>query len=181
MAKYTELFSEYLEELGGLDEWEYPEEFDLIDGFKDLFVTTFFDREIGFETPVLFTLKLKGRAALIVPPYADKIAALDETYQKLNNPTKTHTKSGTLTRTYGAETDKIIEQPFNTAAAQASPRTISERGEHTDTETYNNYTDTDAGMTSSEQLALIQALTTKTTTLKEQCLREFEPLFMCIY
>ena len=42
MAKYTELFAEYLESGG-----ELPAAFDEIYGFKDLFIGHFFDKENG--------------------------------------------------------------------------------------------------------------------------------------
>lgn len=57
MAKYTELFSEYLEGGG-----ELPAAFSQIDGFEDLFIGHFIDKEIGFETEVLFTIKLETKA-----------------------------------------------------------------------------------------------------------------------
>ena len=70
MAKYTELFAEYLESGG-----ELPAAFDEIVGFKDLFIGHFIDKEIGFETEVLFAIKLETNANLVIGVYADSIAA----------------------------------------------------------------------------------------------------------
>ena len=47
MAKYTELFAEYLESGG-----ELPTAFDTINGFKDLFVGHFIDKDEKDETGV---------------------------------------------------------------------------------------------------------------------------------
>ena len=71
MAKYTELLSEYIEEGG-----ELPPLFDTIEGFSDLFLGEYADREIGFETPALFALKLNYTAALVITPYYKRLAAI---------------------------------------------------------------------------------------------------------
>ena len=49
MAKYTTLLAEYLERGGQL-----PASFALIDGFEDLFKKHYCDKELGFETDLLF-------------------------------------------------------------------------------------------------------------------------------
>ena len=72
MAKYTELFAEYLESGG-----ELPAAFDEIVGFKDLFIGNFIDKEIGFETEVLFAIKLETKANIVIPVYAERITALE--------------------------------------------------------------------------------------------------------
>lgn len=97
MAKYTELFSEWLE-AGG----ELPPEFSQIAGFDNLFVGEYADSEIGFETPSLFQLKLNQRATLIIPEYVTRIAEIEAARTNLENPVKIRTKTGQITRITGA-------------------------------------------------------------------------------
>lgn len=97
MAKYTELLSEYLENGGAL-----PAAFDNISGFKTLFIGKYCDCEIGFETPVLFAIKLETRANAVIPAYAARIAAIESAMNNLSNPTKKRVKSGNISRDYGA-------------------------------------------------------------------------------
>ena len=96
MAKFTELFSEYIENGG-----ELPAVFDQINGFKELFIGTYCDHEIGFETPVLFQIKLETKANLVTPEYKERIEAIEALKEKLLNPTKTRKKTGEIDRTYG--------------------------------------------------------------------------------
>lgn len=146
MAKYTELLSEYIEEGG-----ELPTLFDTIEGFSDLFLGEYADREIGFETPALFALKLNYTAALVIPPYSKRLAAISVADELILNPNKKHVKTGNLTRsrngeivhTDGAsvvtttndngrgspEVTSVFEQPYaNTdgAPALAQPITVTQ-------------------------------------------------------
>lgn len=105
MAKYTELFSEYLKDGG-----ELPAVFNTISGFKELFIGEYCDREIGFETPVLFTIKLEIRANTVIPAYAARIKEIEEVLSNLTNPTKTRVKIGSIKREY----DLITSVDLNT-------------------------------------------------------------------
>lgn len=96
MAKYTELLSEYIEHGG-----ELPAVFDTIEGFEDLFVGRYCDCEIGFETPILFKIKLEAKANLIIPAYAKRISEFEEAKAALLNPEKKRIKTGTIKREYG--------------------------------------------------------------------------------
>ena len=89
MAKYTELFSEYLERGGQL-----PASFALIDGFEDIFKLHYCDKEIGFETEALFFMKLERTARINVPFYADKIRRLASAYAHFDVPAKVRYERG---------------------------------------------------------------------------------------
>lgn len=144
MAKYTELFSEYLENGG-----ELPAVFDQISGFTELFIGEYCDREIGFETPILFSIKLTARANVVIPPYKARIDELDALLSDLSNPTKTRVKTGSITREYdlitysdtntkngsrtengtdthniedGEQVRKIQDMPFGTISGSTKPQ-----------------------------------------------------------
>lgn len=97
MAKYTELLSEYIEHGGQL-----PTVFKQITDFEQYFIGRYCDCEIGFETPILFQIKLETKANLVIPAYAKRIAEFEEAQTILTNPTKTRTKTGEIDRNYGA-------------------------------------------------------------------------------
>lgn len=166
MAKYTELLSEYIEEGG-----ELPTLFDTIEGFTDLFIGEYADREIGFETPTLFTLKLNYTAALVIPPYSARIAAIKQANELLLTPNKKHVRDGNLTRSRNgeiihtdgesvvttvndngdgaAEITKVSEQPFaveNAAPTLTQPTTVTEATKPTitNTQTSNETTSTES-------------------------------------
>lgn len=98
MAKYTELFNEWLE-AGG----ELPPEFSQIADFDNLFVGEYADSELGYETPTLFQLKLNQRAALVMPDYIIRIEEIQRARILLQNPTKIRTKTGQISRMYGGD------------------------------------------------------------------------------
>lgn len=201
MAKYTELFSEYLEDGG-----ELPAVFDTIPGFKELFIGEFLDREIGFETPTLFTVKLETRAKLIIPAYAARIQELEEVLNNLNNPTKKRVKTGSITRNYGADnytdtrtlnngarTQTTKDTPFTNIGTDGISQIVENKGfedkdtfkheatDHEDTETYNSVTDEESGYTPSEAEALFTALENEVFIIKRELLKEFNTLFMVVY
>lgn len=98
MAKYTELLSEYIAEGGQL-----PALFEQILGFSDLFIGEYADREIGFETPTLFHLKLEYKAQLVIPTYKQRISDLEVSRELILNPNKKRVKTGNLTRSRNGE------------------------------------------------------------------------------
>ncbi len=107
MAKYTETLGEYLNNGNDL-----PTIFSSITDFADLFTLNYIEREIGFETEELFTLKLEGRANIVIPFYKDKIDNLTATLTRITNPTRKTTAKGTgtinLAKTGTATTQKDI-------------------------------------------------------------------------
>lgn len=192
MAKYTELLSEYIENGG-----ELPAVFEQIANFEDLFIGRYCDCEIGFETPILFQIKLETRANLIIPQYVKRLSAFEEAEQLLIQPTKKRVKSGSIT--YGGEDThtftasdhirKESELPFvsSTGTAPVTQQYTNKGYTDTDTikkgttETYNNVTDTESGYTSSEAETLYKALKEPVRILLEDCLNEFKNLFMRVY
>ena len=168
MAKYTELFAEYLESGG-----ELPAAFGDIEGFTDLFVARYCDKEIGFETETLFHVKLEERAAIIIPAYVKRIEATDAAWLIVTNPSRTQGR----TFISGQKNTATRSLPLNSQTAQP-----------TQTATAETFTDTETtlftGMTSDEAIRrteYFQKLDGTAWILLDACLREFENLFMKVY
>ena len=170
MARYTELYSEWLENGG-----QVPAIFSEIEGFEAMFTAWYADKEIGFETPILFEMKLQAYAEAYIPIYAAKIAELKEleataadgikkvrvrsggettaykggetteyqggeTTEYQGGESTTHT--GSTTTIHGAQSESTADQPYiATASGEVAPTQIINRDEYTDTETPNT-TDT---------------------------------------
>lgn len=79
MAKYTELFGEWLQSN------QLPTIFNEIENFSDLFTLQYIDKEIGFETEWLFEQKLKEKANILIPIYKKRLSAFDTLQDKLIN------------------------------------------------------------------------------------------------
>lgn len=168
MAKYTELFAEYLE-----SGRELPAAFKDIDGFEDLFVARYCDKEIGFETEDLFKIKLEERAAIIIPAYVKRIEATEAAWLIVTDPTRKQTR----TYTSGEKQTATRLLPLNAQTAQP-----------TQTATAQAYVDTDVseseGLTPDEAIRraeYFQKLDGTAWILLDACLREFENLFMKVY
>lgn len=168
MAKYTELFAEYLEGGGTL-----PAVFADIEGFADLFVARYCDKEIGFETETLFKVKLEERAAIIIPAYVKRIEATNSAWLDVTDPTRTQTR----TFDSGEKRTSTRSLPLNSQTAQP-----------TQTATADAFTDVDStvfeGMTPDEAIRraeYFQKLDGTVWILLDACLREFENLFMKVY
>ena len=108
MAKYTELFGEYLKNN------TLPDIFDEIENFKSLFILKYIDSEIGFETEYLFTQKLLLYANLYIPEYKMRIEALKNVENTLFNKLQLKTQE-TMNASYlnGEQTQKQTILPFN--------------------------------------------------------------------
>ena len=132
MAKYTELLAEYLQSGGQL-----PAAFDTIDGFSDLFIGHFCDREIGFETPKLFEIKLETRANLVIPIYKERIDQLMQFDTMFNEPTKTSTRSGNeeTTRSGNEETTRSGNEETTRSGNEETTRSGNEDTEYAGSET----------------------------------------------
>lgn len=158
MAKYTMLLAEYLERGGQL-----PASFSLINGFTDLFKKHYCDKEIGFETELLFFMKLDEKADLYMQAYADKIQRLATAWNVFDAPVKTRYvvddrtfNAGARKETFGGGARK------ETLSAGARKETLSAGAQHaettelpfdsqnaepnvlSDTDAYENVTDNDA-------------------------------------
>ena len=164
MSKYTELFSEYL------DNNSLPAIFNQIVGFEDLFKGYYADKEIGFETEILFQLKLETYANLFIPQYKQKIDLLDTFITNLQNPDKVKR----IVHDLGEIENLSWVLPFNSNTSEPSTKSKALPSQSVDTES-------DTGFTSDEILRIIENLRVETQNLKYKLLLEFKKLFMEIY
>lgn len=249
MAKYTETLAEYMNNGG-----ELPAVFDTINGFSDLFVAKYIDREIGSETEDLFKIKLELKANLVIPAYKARIDEKAELKELLLHPSKkrvrsgntTRTREGTISHTTGLADNETIttrngsivhtidgtdtgspnnqtvttkELPFTSVQPDTiNPSTITDtqngqtvqtvhntdeekynnytENVHTtnksrtdsegydgykETETYNNITEAEEGLSPSEVLAIMQNFESEVNIILQQLLNEFNNNFMVIY
>lgn len=173
MAKYTETLREYIEGGG-----ELPEEFEEIEGFEDLFIANFCDKEIGFETEELFKIKLSGRAGLVIPAYASRISQIAREILKIDNPAKTFYENAKATTTFGTQKSKTTELPID--ADEAEPNVISESDEY-ENENENTINREEKGKNASEVLSTLNYLNGKVRIILNELLNEFNSLFMQVY
>lgn len=163
MAKYTELYSEYLASGGAVPSANFAE---VSDDFEDLFTAYYCDREIGVETEELFAIKLNMRAAMVCPLYKARIAAYDGVLGKVGAASKIRTFNA------GAQSGDVTVLPINSLSAQPNSKTS--------TAAYVN-TEKVEGVTPDEALRLEEFYRKKVHDVKLQCLQEFENLFMRVY
>ena len=168
MSKYTETLVEFLEGGGVL-----PAAFAEIEGFEDLFVTRYCDKEIGFETEALFQIKLEERAAIIIPAYVKRIAATDAAWLTVTDPTRKQT------RTFNSAEKRSSSSslPLNAQTAQPSQTAKADAFTDTDTTTFEGITPDEA----IRRAEYFQKLDGMTWILLDKCLHEFENLFMKVY
>ena len=163
MAKYTELYSEYLASGGAVPTAAFAE---VSDDFEDLFTAYYCDREIGVETEELFAIKLNMRAAMVCPLYKARIAAYGAVLGKVGAASKIRTFNA------GAQSGDVTVLPINSVSAQPNSKTS--------TAAYVN-TEKVEGETTDEALRLEEFYRKKVHDVKLQCLKEFENLFMRVY
>lgn len=163
MAKYTELYSEYLASGGAVPTAAFAE---VSDDFEDLFTAYYCDREIGVETEELFAIKLNLRASMVCPLYKARIAAYDGVLGKVGAASKVRTFNA------GEQSGDVTVLPINSISAQPNSKTS--------TAAYTN-TETIEGATPDEALRLEEFYRKKVHDVKLQCLKEFENLFMRVY
>lgn len=146
MAKYTILLKDYLQD------HELPTIFDEIEGFEDLFIDEYFDREIAFETEDLFERKLQHQANMIIPEYKKLITTYDNAIASLNNNVRT-------------TENEITDLPVDSDEAEPNQKSKAK----------------ETGASITEALARIKYYEDKKYNLKQQLLNEFKTLFMLIY
>lgn len=185
MARYTELFSEWLENGGKM-----PAVFDNvnIDGepLADIFTAYYAAREIGFETPALFELKFNALAAILINDLQAGLQAHCGALAALSEPKSTHTKSGALQRNYGDKKRNTWENPTANSTGEVDLTDVGSQGividkSSTDTETYENITDTDTVKGVNEGVIILEALSQEKKNYLQVWLEKFEPLFMQIF
>lgn len=174
MAKYTETLAEYIDN-GGL----LPTSFALINGFEDLFKHYYCDKEIGFETELLFFMKLDMYAELNMQRYKDRIDRASAILLEFDDPTKTVTDSQMDVLQAGAQEGSTTELPFDDGT-NTDPAVINK------TEAYRNVstrslTHTEKGATDDEALRRVEFIHKRIEDIKLQLLEEFKPCFMEIY
>lgn len=173
MAKYTELLADYLKDGGTL-----PSVFSTINGFEDMFVAEYCDKEIGFETEDLFMIKLELYANIYVPKYAERITALATAWTNASNPVKVHYERYDTTINAGAQRAQSTDLPINATTATPSSVTATDAYVNTDARITNRE---ESGVTVDEAYRVIEKLNEEVRPLIKKLLDEFKPCFMGVY
>ena len=173
MAKYTELFADYLERGGSL-----PASFSLIEGFEEIFKKHYCDKEIGFETEALFFMKLDYIADVVIPLYASKISKLASAWLEFDAPVKWKYTKDDRTFTGGKQHAETTELPFDSTTAE--PSMLNDTDEYTN-EDANERNEREGGATFDEAIKRIEFLNSKVYSLILECLKEFKGCFMGVY
>lgn len=179
-AKFTEYLADYLADN------ELPDEFNQIDGFDQLFVARYVDREIGFETENLFRIKLSLRASMVIPIYKQRIDQITNAIANIPTSQKTITESysdsGSSDYEYGEQHSTLTELPLNETSALPNSEQSSDATHNTSS--YSNERNTtriEKGLTTLENYELIARLQSDIYNIKEKLLNEFESLFMGVF
>lgn len=165
MAKYTMLLAEYLERGGQL-----PATFSLIEGFSDIFKKHYCDKEIGFETELLFFMKLDEKADMYVHLYADKLTRLSSAYNLFDAGAKVRFS----TFTGGKQHAETTELPFD--SANAEPNVLNDSDEYINTDEAR-----ETGGSLDELQRRVEFVNGKAKSLIEELLNVFKPCFMGVY
>lgn len=173
MAKYTMLLAEYLERGGSL-----PASFSLIDGFEDIFKKHYCDKEIGFESELLFFMKLDEKADLYMQLYADKLTRLASAHNLFDAGAKVRYGTNNRTFTGGKQHASTTSLPFDSATAD--PNALSDTDEYTneDDVTINEH---ETGGTLDELQRRVEFVNKKAVSLINELLNEFKGCFMGVY
>lgn len=173
MAKYTMLLAEYLERGGQL-----PASFSQIEGFKDLFIKYYCDKELGFETETLFKTKLELYADLYIASYAEKIRRKATAWLEFDAPIKVTYETDDTTFNAGATKGKTSELPFN--AVSANPSVVNENDAY---ENNNNRVlkREESGKDDDQAIKALEFLNREVESLVLQLLDKFKNCFMGVY
>lgn len=173
MAKYTMLFADYLERGGAL-----PSSFSLITGFEDLFKKHYCDKEIGFETELLFAMKLEEYADIYMQLYADKLTRLTAAFGLFDAGAKIRYTQEYKTFTGGAQHAETTELPFDSATAE--PSLLNDSNEYTNNDTRAT-TENETGGTLDELQRRLEYVNQRAHSIIKDLLDVFKPLFMGVY
>ncbi len=173
MAKYTMLLAEYLEKGGQL-----PASFSQIEGFEDLFKAWYCDKELGFETELLFNMKLNAYAELYVGSYAEKIRRKAQAWLEFDAPVKVTYETDDTTFNAGATKGKTTELPFN--ASTANPSLINENDAYENTNGRVLRRE-ESGKDDDQVIRALEFLNKEVKSLVKELLDEFKPCFMAVY
>lgn len=170
MAFYTETLREYV-----LRGNEFPESFILINktgyDFSALFYEYYADREIGFETEELFSLKLKKVADMYIPEYVKIIENYNSVIEALKAKSK---KTESLTEN-GKITTRQFDLPIAGETTGINPSGIGETEPTTTKTTATNDESAD------ELTRKIDWLMGQENNAIEQLLEKFERCFMQVF
>ena len=195
---HTELFTQYIANNGGAEN-ALPSLFDKVPNitiddevttFKDAFILNFCDREIGFETEELFSLKLEARAKLVLPFYISKLnqlASIDYINAK-RTESETRTTTGNITDG-GKDTNTRFkgENPLIDTTLAFNAKAVTEQetneigyGKNTNTTGNENVTReyTDSGI---EARDLYERVLNDTMNMWNEIFKKFESLFMQVW
>lgn len=173
MAKYTMLLAEYLERGGQL-----PASFSLINGFEDIFKKHYCDKEIGFETELLFFMKLDEKADLYMQLYADKLTRLASAYNLFDAGARVRYTTDNRTFKGGKQHAETTELPFD--SANAEPNVLSDTDEYTNTDDLER-NEKETGGSLDELQRRVEFVNGKAKSLVEELLLVFKPCFMGVY
>ena len=195
---HTELFTQYIANNGGAEN-ALPSLFDKVPSitiddevttFKDAFILNFCEREIGFETEELFSLKLEARAKLVLPFYISKLnqlASIDyinakrtETEKRTNTGNITDGGKDTNTRFKGENPLIDTTLTFNAKAVTEQETNEIGYGKNTNTTGSENVTReyTDGGI---EERDLYERVLNDTMNVWNEIFKKFDSLFMQVW
>lgn len=195
---HTELFTQYIANNGGAEQ-ALPSLFDKVPNitvddevttFKDAFILNFCDREIGFETEELFSLKLEARAKLVLPFYISKLnqlASIDyinakrtESEKRTNTGNITDGGKDTNTRFKGENPLIDTTLTFNAKAVTEQETSEIGYGKNTNTTGSENVTReyTDSGI---EARDLYERVLNDTMNVWNEIFKKFDSLFMQVW
>lgn len=173
MAKYTMLLAEYLE-MGG----QLPASFAEINGFTDLFKAHYCDKELGFESELLFFMKLSAKADVVIPLYKDKLTHLASEWQNFDNPIRTINVIENKKFNAGAQKGKTTELPFD--ETEATPSVVNDSDAYENKE-QRGTTTKESGSTHDETMKGIEFLSQPAKKVMYDLLDEFKTCFMLVY
>lgn len=197
-AEHTEFFSEYIANNGGAEN-ALPSLFDKVPNitiddevttFKDAFILNFCEREIGFETEELFSLKLEARAKLVLPFYINKLKQLTsidyinakrtESEKRTNTGNITDGGKDTNTRFKGENPLIDTSLTFNAKAVTEQETNEIGYGKNTNTTGSENVTReyTDSGI---EARDLYERVLNDTMNVWHEIFKKFDSLFMQVW
>lgn len=171
-SRHTEFFAEYLENGGVL-----PAAFELIPAlneipFEDLFVEHFFEREIGFETEVLFGAKLEHRANIVCPYYAKIIASFGDKDLLTGDNRRIELSRDNKTLT------SMFTNPINTTVTEPPVGNLTGQNE---IKTDDGETTAFSGMSTDEQIQAFDKLKDGVRGIYALLLDAFESCFMGVF
>ena len=165
MAKYTMLLAEYLERGGAL-----PASFSLINCFEEIFKKHFCDKELGYETELLFFMHLDEKADIYMQLYADKLTRLAKAHKLFDEGAKVRYSIFNGGKQHASTTELPID------SNNAEPSVINDSNAYENTDEAK-----ETGGSLDELQRRVEFVNTKARSLIEDLLNVFKPCFMGVY